>query len=73
MKKDPELSIFCLFVPESVLDFVFGPRFGASEVVVAHGNCEVASQLSLVVLKHDIRPALAAVNGETGVLRRALS
>ena len=25
-------------VAESVLDFVFGSGFGASEVVVAHGN-----------------------------------
>jgi len=71
VEKDAELAVYVLFVAEGVLNFGLVTGCGAGEVVVAHSNRNWAVQLSLVVFEHDLRPALAAIDGKTGILEVA--
>jgi len=54
VEEDAYLAVHIHFVAEGVFNFGLISSFGASEVVVAHGNGNVTSTLCLVVLKHDI-------------------
>ena len=40
----------------------------AGEIVVSHGDGRVAVHVHLVVVEHNVGPALAAVDGEAGIL-----
>ena len=65
---DARLAVGAPLVAKSVLDLDLVAGSGASEVVVAHRDRGAAHQRDLVILIHAVRPSLAAVDGEAGVL-----
>eukprot|EP00962_Isochrysis_galbana_P034971 scaffold11920_cov108-Isochrysis_galbana.AAC.3 len=69
--EDAQLAVGVLAVAERVLHLHLGAVLGVGEVIVAHGNGRVAQQLDVVVVEDDVRPALAAVDGEALVLLEA--
>merc|ERR1740121_3497084 len=68
VQKDAHPAVFIFLIAEGVLDLSFRRVGGGGEVVSAHGDCGIATQLNLVVLEDHVRPALAAVDGEACVL-----
>mmetsp|Transcript_3612 Transcript_3612/g.5408 ORF Transcript_3612/g.5408 Transcript_3612/m.5408 type:complete len:441 (-) Transcript_3612:262-1584(-) len=68
VEEDAQLAVIVLLVTEGVLDLDLAVVRGVGEVVVAHSYGAITKDLNLVVVEHNIRPALATVNGETGVL-----
>mmetsp|Transcript_50032 Transcript_50032/g.82311 ORF Transcript_50032/g.82311 Transcript_50032/m.82311 type:complete len:295 (+) Transcript_50032:64-948(+) len=73
VQADAHLSIFALPVAKGVLHFADGSIRTAAEVVVAHGNGNVAVQVDLMVVEHHIGPTLATVDGEAMILRNSFT
>mmetsp|Transcript_44348 Transcript_44348/g.101667 ORF Transcript_44348/g.101667 Transcript_44348/m.101667 type:complete len:268 (-) Transcript_44348:322-1125(-) len=68
MEEDADLAVVAAPVAEGVLDLGLATRGRAGEVIVAHGNANAVLDLDLVVVVHAVRPALATVDREAGVL-----
>jgi len=70
VKEDSQLAVRILLVAKGVLDAADRCGGGACEPVLAHCDGKVAVEIDLVVAEDDVCPALAAVDGEAGVLTR---
>ena len=68
VEEDADLAVVAALVAERVLDLGLAARRRAREVVVAHRDRGLAVEVDLVVVEHDLRPALAAVDREAAVL-----
>ena len=69
MKKDPQLPILGPLVIEALLNLGHIAIVGAGEVIIAHGSCNVAINLDLVVLKDSSGPTFATIDGKAAILR----
>lgn len=72
MQEDAHTAVRALLVPKRVLYLGLAAGGGAREVVVSHRGGDVTAEVDLVVDKLHIRPALASVDCEAGVLVVAL-
>ena len=54
VEEDPERVIFCRLVAKGIFNLRLVPSLGTGEVVVPHGNGNVAGPICLVVLEDDI-------------------
>ena len=68
MQEDAHVAVRILLIAERILHLGLASIGAAGEVVVAHGDGRVAIHLNLVVVEHDVSPALATVDGEATVL-----
>ena len=71
MGNDLQLARLHLLVNKAVLDPSYVPTVGSSEVVVALGQRNVPHTIGQIVLKGDIRPGLAALDGKAAIFREA--
>jgi len=69
VEEDPQLTILAPLVAEAVLNLGHFAILGTGEVIVAHGSCNVATDLDLVVLKDHCRPTFATIDGKAAILR----
>ena len=68
VQEDAHVAVSILLVAKGVLYFGLASIRTAGEIVVAHGDGRVAVHLNLVVVEHNVSPALATVDGEACVL-----
>merc|ERR1719199_1807121 len=68
VEEDARLAVLVALVAEGVLDAHVVAGGGAGEDVRAHRHRRRAEKLNVVVREDDVLPALAAVDGEAGVL-----
>ena len=60
----PLLAVRILRVAEGVLNLGLASISAASEVIVAHGNGNLAHDIDEVVLKYHVGPAFATIDGK---------
>ena len=68
VQENAHLAVGVLLVTKGVLHFGLASIRAAGEIVISHGNGRIAGHLDLVVVEHNVRPTLAAVDREAGVL-----
>ena len=72
MQEDAQLAVGVPFVAERVLHFGLAAICSVGEVVGAHGNGSLSTDINLVVLEDHVRPSLAAVDGKASILSIAV-
>ena len=72
MEANAQLAVGVPLVAERVLHFGLAAICSVGEVVGAHGDGNIASDINLVVFKNHVRPSFSTVDGKASILRIAV-
>ena len=68
VQEDAHIAVRILLIAERILHLGLASIGAAGEIVVAHGDGRVAIHLNLVVVEHNLSPALATVDSKASIL-----